>query len=274
MKRNLWLFGTLGAAVLALGFFVIQPGVHGQTKANKDAVAGADQITGLGSISGTVKGPKEFKAAKVFAHNVDKNVTYMVYTDGGKYQALDLFPGNYEVTVSKNGFNDSEVQKVTVTAGGTATADFTMQEGTFRPAQQMRTGVPFNEPLVPYDELYPAGPARVTIERSCMRCHGPDFLSNKQWDADQWNAGIDLMMSTGLNSNPPGRINEISVPGLIQGDERKVLVDYLVKNFGPDSTAARTGHSRSAGGREGSRQGGIHRVSPASATQRPRSPLP
>ena len=236
MKRNLWLLASLGAGALALSLFVIQPGVHGQTKANKDAVAGADQVTGLGSISGTVKAPKDFKAAKVYARNVDKNVTYMVFTEAGKYQALDLFPGNYEVTVTKNGFSDSEVQKVTVAAGGTATADFSMQEGTVRPAQQMRTGVPFNEPLVAYDELYPPGPARVTIERSCMRCHGPDFLPNKQWDADQWNAGIDLMMSTAPNSNPPGRINEISVPGLIQGDERKVLVDYLVKNFGPDST--------------------------------------
>ena len=204
MKRNMWFFATLAACALALALSVVQPGLNGQTKANKDAVAGADQVTGLGSISGTVKGPKEFKAAKVFAHNVDKNVTYMVFTDGGKYQAVDLFPGNYEVTVSKNGFSDSEVQKVTVTAGGTATADFTLQEGTFRPAQQMRTGVPFNEPLVAYDELYPAGPGRVTIERSCMRCHGPDFLPNKQWDADQWNAGIDLMMSTATQFQSSG----------------------------------------------------------------------
>ena len=75
----------------------------------------------------------------------------------------------------------------------------------------------------------------MTLERACLRCHGPDFLPNKQWDADQWNVAIDLMMSTELDSNPPGRINEISVPGLIQGEERKTLVDYLVKNFGPDS---------------------------------------
>jgi len=221
---------------VALALFVIQPGMNGQTKADKSAVAGADQITGLGSISGTVKAPKEFKAAKVFAHNVDKNVTYMVYTDGGKYQAVDLFPGNYEVTVSKNGFNSSDVQKVTVTAEGTATADFTLQEGTVRPAQQMRTGVPLNEPLLPYDQLYPPGPGRVTIEHTCMRCHGPDFLSNKQWDADQWNAAIDLMQSTAPNTNPPGRISEASVPGGIKPEDRKVLVDYLVKNFGPDST--------------------------------------
>jgi streptogramin lyase len=237
MKRNLWVYGTCGLIAVGLALFVIQPRMNGQTKADKSAIAGADQITGLGSISGTVKSPKEFKAAKVFAHNVDKNVTYMVYTEGGKYQAVDLFPGNYEVTISKNGFTNSEVQKVTVAAGGTASADFSLQEGTFRPAQEMRTGVPINEPLLPYDELYPPGPGRLTIERTCLRCHGPDFLSNKQWDADQWNAAIDLMQSTAPNSNPPGRISESSVPGGINPEDRKVLVDYLVKNFGPDSTS-------------------------------------
>ncbi|HWF37593.1 MAG TPA: carboxypeptidase regulatory-like domain-containing protein [Candidatus Acidoferrales bacterium] len=239
MKRKFWLYGSLGVGALALTLSAFQPGVFGQpgaNKANKDAVAGTDQVTGLGSISGTVTGPKEFKAAKVYAKNLDKNVTYMVFTEGGKYQALDLFPGNYEVRAEKNGFTSPDAQKVTVSAGGTASANFTLTDGTYRPAQQMRTGVPMNEPLVEYDKLYPPGPGRVTIERSCMRCHGPDFLPNKQWDADQWNAGIDLMMSTAPNSNPPGRINEVSVPGLIQGEERKTLVDYLVKNFGPDST--------------------------------------
>ena len=100
MKRKFWLYGCLGVGALALTLFAFQPGVFGQpgaNKANKDAVAGTDQVTGLGSISGTVKGPKEFKAAKVYAKNVDKNVTYMVFTEGGKYQAVDLFPGNYEV---------------------------------------------------------------------------------------------------------------------------------------------------------------------------------
>jgi len=48
---------------------------------------------------------KEFKAAKVYAKNLDKNVVYMVFTEDGKYQAVDLFPGNYEVSVTKNGFS-------------------------------------------------------------------------------------------------------------------------------------------------------------------------
>ena len=136
-------------------FFAVQPALNGQSKADKSAVAGASQIAGLGSISGSVRAPKDFKAAKVFAHNVDKNVTYMVFTDAGRYTAVDLFPGNYEVTVAKNGFSSEDVQKITLAPGGTATADLTLQEGTYRPPQQARTAIPKNEPLLAYDELYP-----------------------------------------------------------------------------------------------------------------------
>ena len=104
MKRNFWLVSSLGTGALTLALLAVQPGWSGE-KADKNAVVGADQITNLGSISGTVSGPKEFKAAKVYAKNLDKNVTYMVFTEGGKYQALDLFPGNYEVRAEKNGFH-------------------------------------------------------------------------------------------------------------------------------------------------------------------------
>src|SRR5579862_6640518 len=98
MKRNFWLVSSLGAGALALALLAVQPGWSGE-KPDKAVVAGPDETTGLGSIFGTVSGPKEFKAAKVYAKNLDKNVTYMVFTEGGKYQAIDLFPGNYEVRV-------------------------------------------------------------------------------------------------------------------------------------------------------------------------------
>src|ERR1700686_3583094 len=147
MGRKLWsstLVWTLNLA-FALG---IASSVSAQNKSEKSPGASATgALAGLGSISGTVKAPKEFKAAKVYAKNLDKNVVYMVFTDGGKYQAVDLFPGNYEVSVTKNGFSGGDVQKVTITAGGNATADFTLQEGTYRPNQHMRGGLPRNEPL-------------------------------------------------------------------------------------------------------------------------------
>ncbi len=189
MNRNLWSSGLVCASALALALG-LAANLSAQSNGQKSAGAGAaSPLAGLGSASGTVKAPKEFKAAKVYFKNVDKNVVYMVFTENGRYQAVDLLPGNYEVKVTKNGFADSEVQKITIAASAsataTATADFTLKEGTYRPNQQMRSGLPHNEPLLSYDELYPPSHARETIERTCIMCHGPDFLPNKQWDADQ-----------------------------------------------------------------------------------------
>ena len=223
MKRKLYL-RILGTVDLAFLMFVMQAGISGPTKTD-GAIALTNQIAGLGSISGTVKASKGFKAAKVYARNVDKNVVYMVYSEKGRYRAVNLFPGNYEVSVVKNGFSGGDMQKVTVAAGAIASADFTLRDGIYRPEQQTRCiprgcddgneilGIPPDEPLVSYDRLYPPGPGRETAEKTCMRCHGPDFLPNRHWDADQWNAAIDLMESTALNSNPPGRIGPASIPG-------------------------------------------------------------
>src|SRR5216684_811349 len=123
MDRKLWCSGL----VLALEFafvFGVSTTVKAQNKSEKSAGGGAiGTLAGMGSISGTVKAPKEFKSAKVYIKNVDKNVVYMVFTDGGRYQAVDLFPGNYEVSATKNGFTGSEMQKITIASGGSVTAD-------------------------------------------------------------------------------------------------------------------------------------------------------
>src|SRR5579864_593371 len=117
MSRKLLLSGLVGAMSLALVFFIVKTAYSGQNKAMKTAAIGTTgTLAGTGTLSGIVKAPKEFKAAKVYARNVDKNVVYMVFTEDGKYQAVDLFPGNYEVSVMKNGFSGGDAQKVTITA--------------------------------------------------------------------------------------------------------------------------------------------------------------
>src|ERR1700693_3384356 len=157
MDRKVWCSGLVWALEFAL-LFGVGASVSAQNKSEKSAGGGAPAtLAGLGSISGTVKAPKEFKAAKVYVKNVDKNVVYMVFTEGGRYQAVDLFPGNYEVSVTKNGFTGGDVQKITIASGGSATADFALKEGTYRPNQQMRSNLPKDEPLFSYEELYPPG---------------------------------------------------------------------------------------------------------------------
>src|SRR5882672_6192480 len=218
MKRKLLLSGLTGTIAFTLVLSAVDTAFSGQNKAMKSAgISAPGTLAGTGTLSGSVKAPKEFKAAKVYAKNVDKNVVYMVFTEDGRYQAVDLFPGNYEVSVTKNGFSGGDVQKVTVTAGGNATADFSLKEGTFRPNQQMRIGLLKDEPLLSYDELYPPGHARGTIERTCILCHGPDFLPNKQWDESAWNAAIDLMQ------NPFDNSGARLVPGTFAPGEREEL---------------------------------------------------
>jgi virginiamycin B lyase len=227
------------AILLSVG--VARVNVNGRTSKDKDTLSGIHLLPGLGSLSGTVKAPKEFKAAKVYAKNLERNVVYMVYTEAGIYRVADLFPGTYEVSVTKNGFSGGDAQTVTVTAGGNTTADFMLKEGTYRPSQrlQMRSNnwpELQGEPLYTYDALYPPGEGRAIAERTCIRCHGPDFLPNKKWDVTEWNAAIDMMESTSLATFFPGRMSATSVPEGVSPKERELLLDYLVKNFGPNNT--------------------------------------
>ena len=67
------------------------------------ATADAKPIAGTASLSGAVQAPAAFQAAQVHLMNTDRNVLFMVWTRGGRYQALNLFPGRYEVTVKKAG---------------------------------------------------------------------------------------------------------------------------------------------------------------------------
>ncbi len=190
----------------------------------------AATISSTGSLSGVVTAPKPFVAAKIYARNLDKHVLYMVYTAGGKYRAVNLLPGNYEVSVEKDGFA-AEPKKMTIKSDASAVADFSLRVGESAPRQQ---GV-FNGPvqpeknlkLVSLDELYPSGPGRAQIERTCIVCHGPSFLPSHQWDEAHWNAALDLMMNkdAGPNAQIP--------PGTFTPQDRAEVIAYVTKYFGP-----------------------------------------
>jgi len=186
-----------------------------------------DALPGTASISGTVTSEKEFKGAKVYATNLEKNVVFMVYTAGGHYQFVNLFPGTYEVRVEKNGFDSEGPKKVSVSSSGDVKADFSLRAGKYIPNVRVQVEYPIAKAL-PYDEVYPPGPGR-EIAQNCLVCHGPDWLSTRQFSAEQWNTAIDDMI----------RRANVSVPGSFSASERRTLVDYLTQNFGPDSEPRR-----------------------------------
>ena len=115
----------------------------------------------------------------------------MVYTSGGKYQAINLYPGEYELTVGRRGFT-SDPQKVTIKAGATSKADVVLKDADLTPkpgvngpstvvaypgrATITEKDVEFH---TDYDKVHPPAPGREVLERVCMSCHGVNFYSLK-----------------------------------------------------------------------------------------------
>jgi streptogramin lyase/cytochrome c5 len=206
----------------------------------------AATLPGLASLSGTVESAKPFKAAQVYIKNVDKRIMYMVYTSAGQFRAVQLFPGNYEVSVTLKGFK-SDVQKVAVKAGDAPKIKLTLQEETVAgttvtDVAQNLEGTASNSVRVSfdtYDNVYPAGPGRDVLEHTCMVCHGENFLSSQPAREEVWNARVDRMVGK-ENLN---RQFQSYAEGVLSyraqwarnwsKKDREVLVAYLVKNFGP-----------------------------------------
>ena len=191
------------------------------------------------TLAGEIRAAKPFQAAEVYIRNIDKHVLYMVYTEGGRYEASRLLPGNYEVSVKKNGFT-TDVQKIQVKAGAKLKADFSLTEGSYSPAQLAL----FNGPgpqrpqpvAVPYDELYPGGVGKAVIERTCVSCHGPNFLPRRKWTEQSANAALDLM--TNFSGNPRG--GGMITPAMMSPSDRQAALTYITTNFGSDKPARST----------------------------------
>ena len=87
-----------------------------------------NKVPGTATLTGTVTAPSAFQAARVYARNTDKNIIYMVYTGGGRYQAVALFPGPYEVWVETSGL-ESDREEIQIEAGEALNVDFSLREG-------------------------------------------------------------------------------------------------------------------------------------------------
>jgi len=187
-----------------------------------------NKVPGTATLTGTVTAPTAFQAARVYARNTDKNIIYMVYTGEGRYQAVALFPGPYEVWVEKTGF-ESDRQEFQIEAGEILNVDFSLTESGPQSAGQGsfmgldRGGRAKDAVILPYDELYPEAPIRSLIENTCIQCHGQSFLPFFHKSTEEWDEVIAAML---VNRIPPGTVNSA---------QRKELAQYLSSHFGPDS---------------------------------------
>jgi len=207
--------------------------------ASAASVAAESTIAGTGAVSGAVTASKPFTAAQVYLRHAEKPVTFMVYTSGGKYQAINVLPGDYEVTIARRGFA-SDPQKITVKPGATTTADFVLKVAD--PAPKAGVNGPSTVVAYPgratitdkdvefftdYDKVYPPGPGRAVLERVCMSCHGVNFLAVRQLDRAGWDAAINMM-----SKRVDGRDTSVP-PGKMSVKERQLLLDYLATNLNP-----------------------------------------
>ena len=212
-------------------FFVLMgllllPGCSTQNKPTTPILE--NKVPGTATLTGTVTAPRAFESARVYAQNTDKNIIYMVYTGDGNYQAVAMFPGNYQVWVEKTGF-ESDQQEIQLEAGAVMNVDFSLREvppqnlsqGSFLGLERGdRAG---DALVVSYDELYPEAPIRSLVEGTCIQCHGQSFLSFFHQSTEEWDAAIGLMMETRI---PPGTINP---------QQRQEVAQYLSAHFGPES---------------------------------------
>src|SRR5688572_9611214 len=195
------------ALVLAIGLLVTSESATAQT-----APSGKSELAGLATVSGTVTSPAPFTAAKVYFRNLERRMQYMVYTAGGKYQAMHLFPGKYEMRVEAGGLA-SPVTPVTLNAGSNPP-----QNATLRPAEAGGTIT------VTMNEMFPPGPGHQYVKDNCLGCHGPAMFGSRHFPGVVWNNFVQLMLDNG------------SIPaGFKSAQEREEVVAYLEKNFGPDS---------------------------------------
>jgi virginiamycin B lyase len=216
--------------LLALGGVIAAGSAHAQST-----------IANTGAVTGTVTAGKPFTAAQVYLRNAEKGVTFMVYTAGGKYQAINLYPGVYDVSVARRGFA-SEPQKITVAAGASVKADFALKDADPAPKPGINgpstvVGYPGRatitdkdvEFFTDYDKVYPPGPGRQVLERVCMSCHGVNFYSVRTLDRAGWDAAINTMSK---------RVDGADVavaPGKMPPKDRQLLLDYLATNMGPNA---------------------------------------
>lgn len=202
---------------------------------------GAD-LQGMGGLTGKVTGPKSLVLGRVFALNKEKNVRYSVYTVNGAYRITNMFPGRYEISVQKAGFAGKPVI-LDVKSGTQAEGNIAVQEAKIEPDYVGGLPYPESTKIEPYDKIYPAGPGRDIAERTCMVCHGIQFIAyNGDKDAlagrpildkDGWALFVDYMHKEPawhIKGNTP-----LFDASRLPPADRDTLVEYLGKNFGPDA---------------------------------------
>src|SRR5262245_22447559 len=81
----------------------------------------------------------------------------------------------------------------------------------------------------------PEGEGKKILQNSCTACHGLDDVVSSHMDKNGWLSLVESMISNGAQ---------------LEDKDKPVLVDYLVKNFGPQGGGQQAAAGASGGGGE------------------------
>src|SRR4030095_1131848 len=153
---------------------------------------------------------------------------------------------NYEVSVRRKGLQ-SDVQNLVLKAGENPKRKLSPRAAGGASQRTLVNALETNPDAnstvnleASYDEIYPPGPGRDVAERTCLICHGENFLPGRPGNAAVWTARLDRMMGKANWDRPAasyaeGLLNYRASALRFSRQDREDLLAYLVKNFGPDS---------------------------------------
>ncbi|MBM3778848.1 MAG: hypothetical protein FJW23_11540 [Acidimicrobiia bacterium] len=202
-------------------------------------------LAGMATLTGTIRSATPFQAAQVYIYNPERRMLYMVYTNAGRYRAVAILPGTYEVSVTAAGNLASVKRSVTLKAGERGGADLTLEPvgpdpgAPNAPFGGMASRLRPSSSELTFDEIFPPGPGLEILQRTCIACHGPNFVAGQRWNEAQWRGAMERMFGpaedAGQRQSPTVASTGYITRGVLTAAERDVLAAYLVANFGPDA---------------------------------------
>ena len=109
----------------------------------------------------------------MYIRNVDTRILYMVYTNAGKFRAVALLPGNYEINVQARGL-ESDVQKLASRPAIVQTVKVSMRKRRMRSVPERLPGRLESDASELRRGVSPR-PGKQVMEEVCMVCHGENF---------------------------------------------------------------------------------------------------
>jgi virginiamycin B lyase len=188
-----------------------------------------------GTIRGTVTADQgQVVGLRVSAHNLNYKLWYTVFTVKGQYTVPQALPGKYEVMVYEPDY-DSPKSPVQLGPGESKTIDIAIKK--HAPAPETEKVEYVNS----MDEMFPPGPELALLKEDCTGCHadirsiGGNF-GGMHYDKARFMKGIERATETG-----PG-FNAYAIAlgrTIIDKNQKEMLANYLVKNFGPGTVEKR-----------------------------------